>query len=199
MTTVGTYLRIDASARRQGSDSRRLGDLLIEALTTRGEIAKGSTRDVSDGLPFVTEDWVEANFTPDDVRTATHKETLSLSDSLVDELKSADVLIITTPTYNFGIPSTLKAWIDLIARARLTFKYTENGPVGLLDGKKAYVVMTSGGTPFGAPADFVSPYLKHVLGFVGLEDVEFIAADSRNRGDVSLEAAQDRIAAMANG
>ena len=113
------------------------------------------------------------------------------------ELKAADVLIVTTPMYNFGVPATLKAWIDLICRARLTFEYTENGPVGLLEGKKAYVVITSGGVPIGAPVDFVTPYLKQVMTFIGITDVEYIFAGQRNASDQSLDAAQQKIASLA--
>jgi len=95
---------------------------------------------------------------------------------LVEELKAADTIVIGAPIYNFNIPAALKAWIDLIARARLTFKYGENGPVGLLKNKKAYIVMASGGVPIGSAMDFASGYLQHVLAFVGITDVTIIDA-----------------------
>lgn len=134
-------------------------------------------RDVSKGLPFLDESWIQANFTDPGERNIQHKKTLSLSDELVSELKTADIVVLGSPIYNFSVPASLKAWIDLVARARETFKYTENGPVGLLTGKKAYVVLASGGTKAGSDTDFAGKYLKHVLGFIGLEDVTIIAAD----------------------
>lgn len=95
---------------------------------------------------------------------------------MVAELQDADVIVIGAPMYNFSIPSTLKAWVDLIARVGVTFQYTENGPVGLLTGKKAYIVAATGGVPVNSPADFATPYLKQVLGFVGISDVEVVEA-----------------------
>ena len=95
----------------------------------------------------------------------------------MDELVAADVVVIGTPIYNFSIPASLKAWVDMVARARKTFRYTENGPVGLLSDKKAYIVVASGGVKVGSPADFATPYLRHALSFVGITDVD---VDSRS-------------------
>lgn len=192
---VQSILRVDASARYDGSQSRRLGDHLIDTLKAKHPAASVSQRDVALGLPFIDEAWVGANFTDPTERSTEQNETLSLSDRLVDELKAADTIVITTPIYNFGIPAALKAWIDLIARARLTFRYTENGPVGLLEGKKAYVVVTSGGTEVGSDIDFVTGYLRHVLGFIGITDVEMIAADQLMMDAGRVEAAREKIAA----
>ncbi|MEM1249937.1 MAG: NAD(P)H-dependent oxidoreductase [Acidobacteriota bacterium] len=169
-------LRIDSSAQRATSVTRQLGDRLVSLLGS-GAALDVQQRDVSAGLPFVTEEWVAANFTDPAERTAQQREILALSDTLVAELKEADTLVITAPIYNFGIPASLKAWIDLIARARETFRYSENGPVGLLEGKKAWVVVASGGTTVGSEIDFASSYLRHVLNFVGIQDVEIVAAD----------------------
>ncbi len=184
-------LRVDASARSEGSSSRKLGDRLLERLHEESQTAPSvKHRDVAKGLPFVDEEWVGANFTDPSERTDRQKQVLELSDDLVGELREADVLIIGSPIYNFGIPASLKAWIDLIARARETFRYTENGPVGLLEGKKAYVLMASGGTRLGSEIDFASGYLRHILGFVGIHDVEVIAADrGMARGGEALEMA----------
>ena len=192
--TALRILRVDASARRTGSSSRQLGDRLVERITAASAVEPAVThRDVgagAEGLPFVDEDWVDANFTDPSERSGEQKQTLGLSDELVSELKEADVLIITSPIYNFGVPASLKAWIDLIARARETFRYTENGPVGLLEGKKAYVLMASGGTQIGSEIDFASGYLRHILGFVGIHDIEVIAADrGMARGAEALEQA----------
>lgn len=168
-----SVLLVEASARKSGSTSREL------ALHLLGRLRPGRVirRDVADGLPIITEDWVNANFTKPEDRTHEHRETLSLSDSLVEEVKAADTIVIATPIYNFSVPASLKIWIDLVARAGLTFRYTPEGPVGLLEGKKAYILVTSGGTPAGSDIDFASGYLKHFLGFIGIHDVEIIAAD----------------------
>lgn len=190
-----TILRVNASARQEGSISRTLGDRLTARLTEADPSARVVVRDLADEpLPQVTAAWVAANFTPDEDRTEAHRATLALSDALVAALKAADVVVISTPMYNFGIPAALKAWVDLVARARLTFKYTDKGPVGLLEGKKAYVLMATGGAPVHSPVDFATPYLRHVLGFLGITDLTVIAADrALARGD---EATSTAIAAI---
>lgn len=188
-------LEVTASARSMTSASRRLSQDLINALEDRFGDVQTVRRDLSAGMPFVDEGWIEANFTPEESRTAKHREALALSDSLVAELREADVLVIGVPMYNFNIPASLKAWVDMIARARLTFRYTDNGPKGLLEGKKAYLVVATGGVPVGSPVDFATPYLKHVLGFLGINDVEIIAADRLNsQADEAMDAARARIA-----
>lgn len=169
-------LQVESSARKTGSVTRDLSQDLVDRLAA-GRRVNVVRRDVSPGLPVIDEAWVAANFTDPAERNGEQKARLSLSDELVAELKEADILVIGAPVYNFGIPASLKAWIDLIARARETFKYTENGPEGLLRGKKAYVIVASGGTEVGSQIDFASGYLRHVLGFVGIDDVEIIAAD----------------------
>ena len=197
MTTALKVLEIQASARGTGSISRELTADLIAALEARHGNIDVTTRDLANGLPFVDEAWVSANFTPEEERTNTHRQILSRSDDLVAELKEADVLVIGSPIYNFSVPAVLKAWIDMIARARLTFRYTENGVEGLLEGKKAYVVVPSGGVPMGSPVDFATPYLRHALGFVGITDVEFIGAQGADRGnDEALDAARSKIAEL---
>ena len=190
-------LEVQASARGEGSISRDLTADLIAALEARHGDLNVTRRDLAKGLPFVDEAWVAANFTPDEDRTSTHRQILSRSDDLVAELQAADVIVIGAPMYNFSVPAVLKAWIDMIARARLTFEYTENGPRGLLEGKKAYIVVPSGGVPVGSPADFATPYLRHALKFVGITDVEFIGAQGADRGnDEALDSARARIAEL---
>ena len=143
------------------------------------------------------ESWVGANFTPDEARTAEQVQTLALSDTLIAELEAADTLVLGVPLYNFGVPAAFKAWIDLVARARKTFKYTENGPVGLLQDKKAYVVIASGGTKSGSEIDFATGYMRHLLGFLGITDVTFIAADQQMmHGEAQIEAARAEIDAL---
>lgn len=191
MTTINKILRIDASARTTGSITRDLADETMDHFSTLGPITV-ARRDVASGLPFVDEDWVGANFTPADQRTVPQQAKLALSDTLIAEIEAADTLIIGTPVYNFGIPATLKAWIDMIARAGVTFRYMDTGPVGLLKGKRAIVLVASGGTPMGSELDFATPYLRHALGFIGIDDVTFIAADGLGR-----EAAEKIAAAKA--
>lgn len=188
-------LEVQASARAEGSVSRNLTADLIGALEDRYGKADITRRDLAQGLPFVDEAWVAANLTAAEERTSTQHQILSRSDDLVAELQEADVIVIGAPMYNFSVPAVLKAWIDMIARARLTFRYTENGVEGLLKGKRAYVVVPSGGVPVGTPADFATPYLRHALGFVGITDVEFIGAQGADRGNnEALDAARERIA-----
>lgn len=169
-------LRIDASARNSGSISRDLTDRIVAKLSAEAD-ATVTTRDLASGLPQVDSDWIAANFTPADQRNDAQKATLALSDSLVAEVQAADVLVIGLPIYNFGVPSTLKAWIDMIARAGVTFRYTEKGPVGLLEGKRAIVAVASGGTKMGSEMDFATGYIRHVMGFIGITQVDFVAAD----------------------
>lgn len=187
-------LHINASARTEGSISRSLSQAIVDKLSTGDTTVV--TRDIGTSpLPLLTETWVGANFTPDDARTPEQRETLALSDTLIAEIEAADTLVLGVPIYNFGVPAVFKAWIDLIARARKTFKYTENGPVGLLENKKAYVVIASGGTPVGAEMDFATPYIRHVLGFVGISDVSVVAADQlMSTGDEKIAAARQAIA-----
>lgn len=193
MTAPLNILRIDSSARHHGSVSRDLSDLYIDRIAEDRSV-QVETRDVSDGLPVVTADWIGANFTPDDERNADHRATLALSDRLIAEIERSELLVISTPIYNFNIPASLKLWIDLIARARKTFRYTDNGPVGLLDGKRAVILIASGGTEVGSPIDFATPYLKHVLGFIGIHDVEIIAADQLMAGGPEkIEKTKDKV------
>ncbi|WP_298974759.1 NAD(P)H-dependent oxidoreductase [uncultured Roseobacter sp.] len=167
-----TILHIDASARLAGSTTRQLTSRIVEKLG--GDVIR---RDLTDALPQINEAWVNANFTPADQRSEAQEQALALSDALVDEIKAADVIVIGAPVYNFGVPAALKAWIDLIVRAGLTFAYTENGPKGLLEGKRAVIALATGGTSVGSEIDFASGYLRHIMGFIGISDVDIIAAD----------------------
>lgn len=189
-------LRIDASARRTGSVTRDLNDKIVERFQRSGD-AQVVTRDLADPLPLLTEEWIGANFTDPAERSDAQKETLALSDELVAELKAADVVLIGLPIYNFGVPGALKAWIDLVARARETFRYSEYGPVGLLEGKRAIVTVASGGTEAGSNIDFASTYLKHVLGFIGITDLVFVNADQMMiDADASLSTAVGQIESL---
>jgi len=119
---------------------------------------------------------VEAMFTPAEKRTAEQQQALKLSDEMINELKQSDILILGLPVYNFNIPASVKAYIDLITRTGLTFRYTENGPMGLIENIKAYIVVTSGGTALYSDMDFVSGYIKFILSFIGIKEIYFIDA-----------------------
>ncbi|MEM6659756.1 MAG: NAD(P)H-dependent oxidoreductase [Pseudomonadota bacterium] len=189
-----TILHIDASARRTGSATRDLSDRIVQHLDA-GRIIR---RDLATPLPLLTEDWIAANFTPADARDAVQRDQLALSDELVSEIQQADTLVIGLPIYNFSVPAAFKAWIDLIARAGLTFSYTENGPKGLLEGKRAVLAVASGGTAVGSEIDFATGYAKHVLGFIGIHDVHVIAADQLALdADGSVENARRAITELA--
>jgi len=190
-------LRIDSSARRTGSISRELADTYIDRLAANHDV-RLETRDVSRGLPVIDQDWIAATFTPVDDRTPEHRASLAQSDQLVEELERSDVIVISTPVYNFGVPAALKLWIDQIARAGHTFRYTDNGPVGLLTGKRAVILAASGGTQIGSEIDFATPYIRHVLGFIGITDVEIIAADQLSaNGAEKIDQAKQKIHALA--
>jgi len=168
-------LRLDSSARHEGSVSRKLADRIVDRVAAAN--AEITTRDLAAGIPAIDETWVGANFTPAGERSNTQREVLALSDKLIGDLLEADTIVISLPIYNFGIPSVLKAWIDQVARAGVTFKYTPDGPVGLLKGKRAILAVASGGTEVGGPIDFATDYLRHVLGFLGLDDIQIVSAD----------------------
>jgi FMN-dependent NADH-azoreductase len=167
-----TILRIDASARYTDSVSRALGDDFIAARPD----AKVITRDLAKATPQVTEEWVGATFTPPEARTEAQRKVLEFSDELVAELAAADEILLTTPLYNFSAPASFKAWVDLIARAGVTFKYTETGPIGLLDNKPVTIIVSSGGVALGSPVDFFSAHARQVFSFVGITDVTFVGA-----------------------
>jgi FMN-dependent NADH-azoreductase len=170
-------LHIKASIRGPESISNALGDRIVAGLLEKGD-ASVTTRDIAaDTLPFVSAERFAANLAPADERTPEQAELAAIADQLIEELEAADTIVLSTPVYNFGVPASLKAWADLVARAGRTFKYTENGPVGLLTGKKAYIAAASGGTKIGSEIDFMSPWLTFFLGFLGITDVEIVAAD----------------------
>ncbi|SNS20598.1 FMN-dependent NADH-azoreductase [Tropicimonas sediminicola] len=191
-----SILRIDTSARRQGSVSRDLADAVI----ARFPEAEVVTRDLAaDPLPHIDEGFVTVTKgSAQDTLSDKQRAMLALSDTLIDELQAADTIVIGLPVYNFGVPSGLKAWIDLIARAGVTFRYTEAGPEGLLTGKRAIIVMASGGTEAGSPIDFATPYLRHVLGFVGITEVELIHADKLAfDAEATIAGAREQVAGIA--
>ena len=168
--------------RKNGSYSRTLSDRLISQLQ-RQTPSDVKQRDLADGIPFINEAWIESNFTDVSERTAEQRSILSCSDALISELKTADTLVIGLPIYNFNVPAAFKAWIDQVARAKVTFRYGKNGPEGLLENKKAYVILSSGGTQLGSDIDFVSGYINHVLGFIGIKNVSIIDSSGIGRDE----------------
>ncbi len=189
-----TILHIDASARRVGSATRDLSDRVVKHLGATRIIR----RDLATPLPLLTEDWINANFTPADQRDAVQRDQLALSDELVKELQQADTIVIGLPIYNFSVPAAFKAWIDLVARAGLTFSYSETGPKGLLQDKRAVLAVASGGTSVGSEIDFATNYARHVLGFIGIHDVDLVAADQMALdAEAALTNAQKAVAELA--
>ena len=198
MTETNKILRIDTSMRHTGSVTRALTDKLVARLRAASPGSEVTVRDLAAGVPLVNEAWIGANFTDPAERDDAQRAALAHSDELVAELKAADTLVIGLPIYNFGVPAAFKAWVDMIARARETFRYTEAGPEGLMTGKRALVVVASGGVPVGSAADFATPYVRHVLGFIGITEVEFISADSLMSGaDAAIANAEARIEELA--
>ncbi|MGS2718531.1 FMN-dependent NADH-azoreductase [Eionea flava] len=165
-----TLLNVDASARYDTSLSRQVTQYIADSLavnTNHRDLA--STR-----LEFVSEAHIGAYYTRAEERSDPQKETLALSDELITELKDASQLVIGAPMYNFSIPASLKAWIDLVCRVGETFRYGDNGPEGLLNIDRAFIVVATGGTPVGGEVDFVSPYLVQVCRFMGIENIHII-------------------------
>jgi FMN-dependent NADH-azoreductase len=191
MSSANTILNVLASPRGEVSVSRQLADKVIAHLKHDG--TQIITRDVSEGVPVVDGAWIGAAFGGED------QAPLTTSQELIAEVQRADHIVIASPIWNFGVPAALKAWIDQIARAGVTFKYSESGPVGLLEGKRATIVISSGGTEAGSEIDFATPYLKHVLGFIGIHDVDVVAADrlmmDADAAMAKAEAAIDALAA----
>jgi FMN-dependent NADH-azoreductase len=133
-------------------------------------------------VPHLDATRVQALFSPAESRTAEQQAVVDYSDNLIAEIQAADVIVLGVPLYNFGVPSTLKAYFDHLARAGVTFKYTETGPIGLLDNKPVYIIATRGGVHKGQPSDTQSQFLTNFLGFLGLTDVHFIYAEGLNMG-----------------
>ena len=195
-----TVLQINASMFGDHGQSSRLADALGKVLRQPGD--RLIKRDLAaDPVPHLTPQRFAAFTTQAEARTAEQREVAAYSDTLIDELRAADVIVLGLPMYNFGIPSSLKAYFDHVARAGATFRYTANGPEGLLTGKKAYVLAARGGHYQGTPADNESPYIRQFLGFLGIKDVEFIFAEGLAIGDEhkvkALQTANANIAQLA--
>ena len=201
-------LQINSSARAfangQGSQSTRLANELVETLRAGDADATLTLRDLgTNPHPALDEATLGALFTPADARTPGQHARVALDQALIDEVNAADIIVIGVPMINFGISSQLKNWIDAIAKAGVTFKYTATGPVGLIEGKKVYAVLTRGGVYRDQPHDTQVPYLRQTLGFLGIRDIEFIYAEGLNMGpeaaDKGIASAREHIARIADG
>lgn len=194
MNSKFRILKLDASASPGESGSKQLADRLVEQMQLRTDEIELRSRDLNHNAEFIDSRWVGANFTAAGDRNDEQQKALGLSDRLIAELNWADHVVLATPMYNFGVPATLKAWIDQVCRAGVTFRYTENGPEGLLVGKSADIVITTGGAPLGSPVDFISGYLRQVFAFIGISEVNIIGADQMNTdAQASLARAQAQI------
>ncbi len=193
---MAKLLQINSSLFGDNGNSSTLANEFVQrwkAVNPAGEVV---VRDFAkEKVPHLDATRVQALFSPAEGRTAEQQAVLDYSDNIIAEIQSADAIVIGVPMYNFGVPSALKAYFDHIARAGVTFKYTETGPVGLLNDKPVYIIATRGGIYKGQPADSQSPFLKSFLGFVGLKDVHFIYAEGLNMGqkDEAFAAAKTEI------
>ncbi len=197
-----TILAVTSSPKSEGSVSNTLVEHFVQAWKDATPGAEVSHRNVGvNPLPHLDEATIGAIYTPEDVRSDAQRGLLAESDAVVEELEAADVIVIGAPMHNFSISSALKTWIDHAARVGRTFHYTAEGPEGQLKGKKVFVLTARGGNyGEGSPAhamDHQTPYLKTVLGFLGLTDISFIHAEGVAQGQDGIDAAVLEIAASA--
>ncbi|MDA9162697.1 NAD(P)H-dependent oxidoreductase [Alphaproteobacteria bacterium] len=171
------------SPKNEGSISTELGEYLVNRLSKEGN-TNVSKRQL-DQVPFINQQIINGLYINDNEKTLEQLEAFKISDAIVKDVHENDTIIISTPIYNFAAPAVLKAWADLVARLNKTFQYTDNGPVGLLKNKKAYIVVSSGGTKIGSEIDFFTPWMRFFLNFIGIKDVTFISADQLMSDDGS--------------
>lgn len=192
-------LQINSSARSQGSVSAELAGEIVAGLRQKSPAAAVTVRDLAT-QPVTVLDEFALGALMAETRTPEQAARVAEYDALIAEIQAADVLVLGVPMYNFGVTTQLKNWIDAISRARVTFRYTETGPEGLLTGKKVYVALSRGGIHRDAPSDTLVPYLRTVLGFLGMTDVQFVYAEGLGYGDEAVtrafESARSEIAAL---
>lgn len=187
---MDTLLQLNTSLFSAGGESSRLADQFVAAWRAAHPGARVLVRDLArDPVPHLDGERFQAFLTDPAARTPQQQAIVAYSDALIDEIRQAQVIVLGLPMYNFGIPSTLKSYFDHIARAGITFRYTERGPEGLLTGKKAYVFATRGGRYVGTPLDSQTGYVRTFLDFLGITDVEFVYAEGLSMGESSKEAA----------
>lgn len=194
-----SILLISSSPNLEGSSSRALAQELAHSLAGDGHVV---VRDLgANPPPHLDQETIGAFYTPEAERTAAQNQKLALSDELIDEVFAADAIVIAAPMHNFGIASSLKTWIDQVARIGRTFEPTGQGPKGLVSDRPVHVVTTRGGvygpgTPFNH-LDHLEPYLRRALNFIGLEDISFIYAEGTAKGDDGIKAARAQITHIA--
>jgi FMN-dependent NADH-azoreductase len=186
-------LQLNTSARSTGANSTTVANLITERLKNRHPQATVRLRDMAvEPHPILDEPALTAMFTPAEQRSTEQAARMAHDDTLIEEIKASDIIVLGVPMYNFGIPVQLKAWFDAIAKAGVTFRYTEKGPEGLLTGKKVYVALARGGIYRDTPNDTQVPYLKLMLGFLGMTDVHYIYAEGFAMGpDAATNAMQE--------
>jgi len=192
-----TLLQINASIHADHGQSSQLATQFVQAFSHGHPDSRIVLRDLAaDTVPHLSAERFAAFLSKPDERSAAQNDVVAYSDTLIAELKQADVIVLGLPMYNFGVPSQLKAYFDHIARAGETFRYTANGPVGLLTGKKAYVFAARGGLYAGTALDTQTSYVRDFLRFVGIEDIEFVYAEGLHLGAETKAAGLARAAAQ---
>jgi FMN-dependent NADH-azoreductase len=192
-----TLLQINSSINNGNGQSSQLAKQFVAAYLKRNPGTQLVKRDVAagDAVPHLTAERFGAFIAKPEERSASQKAVVEYSDALINELKQADVIVLGLPMYNFGVPSQLKAYFDHIARAGVTFKYSEKGPVGLITGKKAYVLAARGGLYAGTPMDTQTNYVRDFLRFIGISDVEFVYAEGLAYGPEAKDSSLSKAAA----
>lgn len=192
-------LHLDSAITGDASVSRQLTADIVSRLTDANPEATVTYRDLNEGVPAIDTDWFVGVRVGTENPTPEQKAHLDASNAYLKEVQDADVLVIGLPIYNFTLTAQLKNWLDQIARAGVSFRYTAEGPEGLLTGKRAYIAYAAAGTPIGSEIDFASDYIRHMLGFLGITDVTFVPADGlamdREAGLARARAALEKIAA----
>lgn len=185
-------LQINSSVRGAASVSTRIATRIVQRLGEIKPEAEVEVRELAT-QPFLDAQALGALFTPAEARTAEQKARVALDDATIEQLKAADVVVLGVPLYNLGEPVQLKAWIDAISRAGVTFRYTANGPEGLLKGKKVFVAFSRGGNYKGTAYDTQTPYLRNMLGFLGMTDVTFLHAEGLAKGEAAVAKAMAEV------
>lgn len=194
---MATLLIINSSP-RSNSVSRKLTAQAAAHWKAANPAGRAIERDLSDGsIPYLSEPWIEAAYTPEAARTPAQRAMLELSDTLIDEVLAADVILLGVPMHNFSVPATFKAWIDQISRAGETFSYGDQGPKGLVPANKQVIAILSRGGVYSGEAsqgavDFQVSYLRQVLGLIGLTDLKFVHADRQGMGGQAAQLAIDK-------
>ncbi|GHG16495.1 FMN-dependent NADH-azoreductase [Paracoccus aerius] len=192
-------LHLDSAITGDASVSRKLTADIVAKLTAANPEAAVTYRDLNDGVPTIDSAWFKAVRMAPESPTPDQQRLIAISDAYLAEVQAADVLVIGLPVYNFNLSAQLKNWLDQIARAGKSFRYTAEGPEGLLKGKRAIIAYSAAGTPIGSEFDHASGYIRFMLGFLGITDVDFVAADrlamDREAGLARAQEALEKLAA----